>query len=160
MAWETLGEDTATSAVNELSVVPDDPKVFNQILSHIFDTGGTIRNVYRPDNDTGSNYAKRESANGAADTTSTSDTGMIVGASATAEMRFNVGFLISVTAEEKMMMLFETSENTAGAANAPDRVEHYSKWANTVDESADIRMSEDGTGQYNTDSNLGVLGDS
>ena len=159
MAWETLGEDTATSAVSELNVVPDTPKVFNQILSHVFDTGGTIRNIYRPDNDTGSNYARRQSANGAADTTGTSETGMIVG-TASAEMRFNVGFLISVTAEEKMMMLFETSENTAGAANAPDRIESYSKWANTVDTSGDIRMLEDGTGQYDTDSNLGVLGDS
>ena len=84
--------------------------------------------------DTGSNYALRESENGATDGTLTSTSVALnhnTPSIDNGEIGFVNGFVINNSANEKLMIIHSSSSNTAGAATSPDRVETVTKWANT-----------------------------
>ena len=84
----------------------------------------------RFNNDSGSNYAYRSSANGAGDTTTTSAGQINLQATQPGNGHLLL-FVINITAQEKIVFSNHIDCNTAGSGNAPIRDEAVGKWANT-----------------------------
>ena len=114
-------------------------------------TGNTTFNA-----DTGSNYSRRRSNNGAADSTGTSETSIDVRGGET-KNRFDNMFIINNSAEEKLV-IGSMTVTTAGAGTAPDRTEYVSKWSNTSSQITSINFSNIDPGNYGTKSIIKVWG--
>ena len=120
-------------------------------------TGGTINCNFTFNNDTGSNYAIRESVNGGSDSTNVSQantdnlTGTVTG---------SIFADVNITNESSKEKLFisEGLESTSGAGTAPDRKEMVGKWANTSAQITTIKANNGGTGSYSEGSELIVWG--
>ena len=83
--------------------------------------------------DTGANYTDRRSANGAADSTDINLTfiqGINGNGQANVTRLTNV-FIVNNASNEKLMIFHTVDQNSAGAANAPNRNETVAKWTNT-----------------------------
>ena len=107
--------------------------------------------------DTGSNYARRFSYNGDADSTSTSGTGVNIYANDTTP-NFVICYIINISTEEKLFMYFCVEQNTAGAGTAPNRVENIGKWANTSSQITRIDVTNTEAGDFAIGSNLSAIG--
>lgn len=156
--WKELGRTTLGVAGDTISVASLANKRYYMILGHALATGGVIEAEVRLNNDTGTNYAYREQTNGGADTTNASATFFISSPSSQANDLFLNGFLSNMATKEKLHQGHSMFRNTAGAANVPDRREHASKWANTVDAINRIDLVNLGAGDYAVNSELVVLG--
>ena len=160
MAWRKAGSTTLGSAGDTLTVSGMTANKFNQFLIHTIESGATTT-LFRVGNgslDTGSNYAYRYSGNGGADGTSTSVGYLINYWNGDVDSRFNVGHMINIPAEEKLYTGWLLENVTAGAGNAPERVENVGKWANTSNQFDNIGETNGGAGDYDTGSNITALG--
>jgi hypothetical protein len=165
MAWQKLATKTLTSSSD--TIQPDSAftsKIFNTILTHIINTGGDFRTYYRLGNttiDTGSNYSQRYNTNGGGDLTNTSLNGMMDWNTTESVQSFNVAYIINISAQEKLGMTWKIGSNTAGAGNAPNRLEVVGKWANTSNQFNILNQTDavdPKAGSADTDSNLTILG--
>ena len=118
---------------------------------------GQIRAVIRFNNDSGNNYAFRESVNGAADGTGTSQS-IFTDATAGSNLQHIVCDVFNIASSEKIGYVKWMSQGTAGAGNAPTRLEGVSKWANTTDQITRVDVVNTGTGDFAIGSELVVLG--
>ena len=159
MAWSKAGSTTLTSAGDTITISSMTASNFYTALSHNYGTGGTVYNSNRINANSGSNYAWRRSINGGTDSTFASqaqiahDSGNI-----NSSTSFCVGYLVGIETEEKLAIFFEVGQSTAGAGNAPNRVEAVGKYAdtsNTIDQLSDYNV---GAGNYDTGSNISALG--
>ena len=109
--------------------------------------------------DTGSNYAKRPSINGATDLTHTSQNNFIEtdGLNHTDNM-FSVNYLTNLASKEKLGLGHCVRQNTAGATNAPNRTEYVGKWTNTSNVIDTLQTINFGSGDLASGSELVVLG--
>jgi hypothetical protein len=154
--WVELGRTTLGSAGNlDISSLPD--KRYYMFLN---ETLGTGYSAVRFNTDTGTNYSRRVSVDGASDSTATSQTLLQVG-EGDGYPGFNVGYIANLSAKEKLLMSWNTEAQTgAGAANAPSRREFAGKWTNTA--SAISTMNNynpaDGSGHFVSGSEAIVLG--
>ena len=120
-------------------------------------TGGTINCNFTFNNDTGGNYAIRESVNDGTDSTnvniSSSDnlTGTVTG------NIFADVHILNEASKEKLF-ISEGMENASGASNTPDRKEIVGKWTNTSDQITTIKANNSGAGSYKEGSELIVWG--
>ena len=162
LAWAKNGTpNTLGSAGDDIDITDLTAKKFNLFLSH---TSATSGNQATPkitfNNNTNSVYTQRENVNGAADTTRTSDVNLRTNIGHTNwGDQFEVIYLISISGEEKLGICFDFWGNTAGAANAPERGEIYSKFVPSPD--ADItRIDYNNTdsGDFQIGDNLSALG--
>lgn len=158
MAWAKNGTTTLGSAGDDLDIDTLTSTKFNIILSHTLDTGGTTRQLLTFNNDTGSDYAHRNSDDGGSDITSTSQGDIDYWSSTFADEKFVVSYLINIATEEKLMTTFIMQSKTAGAGTIPNRREQVSKYVETTNQITDIDINNTGTGSYDTDSNITVLG--
>lgn len=154
MAWAkngttTLGSGSATIDVSSLT----DNK-FLMVLTHKISGGDSVVR-YRLNSDSGSNYARRYSENGGADGTSASTTFI---ASGYQYDGFSISYIINISTEEKLVIYHDVDSNTAGATNAPNRVEEVGKWVNTSDVIDEINIINGGADNFAADSNITVLG--
>ena len=111
--------------------------------------------------DTGSNYANRQSQNGSADVTPTSDSKCDFG---TSGLTVNTGafaniFAINNASNEKLFITHSVKEETAGATTAPVRTEGVHKWANTSNQFNIIEIeTNNGTSNFDTGSTMRIWG--
>ena len=94
--------------------------------------------------DTGTNYAKRWSDNGAADGTAVSGNNIQVDRGNSTQF-LNI-FIVNNSANEKLGMYHTGTQQTAGAGNAPARRELVFKWANTSAQITSMIFTKKGGG--------------
>ena len=124
------------------------------------DPSASARNNFRVGNttvDTGNNYSTRSSTDGGADSTETSVTVARGNATSYSTPSFFNMFIINNSANEKLIIGHSVIQNTAGAANAPNRIEFVSKWADTSNQ-IDIIEAFPSSGNYSTTSQIKVWG--
>ena len=161
IAWSKNGTPntlSGTSATMDISDITS--TIFNQVLMMGMSLGSENNN-YRLGStsiDTGSNYANRYSADGGADGTGTSETFARFGQNSTNGTNcFTIGYFINIATEEKLGISFDVRQNTAGAANAPNRSEQVQKWVNTSNQFDNLQTRVE-SGTMATDSNTSLLG--
>lgn len=155
--WEELGRTTLGSAGDTITVDSLSARKYLKISNYLIATGGTINQNLRFNNDSGSNYAQRKSDNGGADSSAGSLTSITLQDSTAATNSFYAGEIINVSAQEKLLIGFN-SRNSTGAANPPARTESWGKWANTAAQITRIDIFNTGTGDFAIGSEVVVLG--
>lgn len=155
--WEELGRDTLAAPADTLTVNPIAVKKYLRIIFFQIPSGSVSANL-RFNNDSGNNYARRESSNGAADTTSTSQAAILIHGSAATRQFHYVCDVINVAASEKQVIGHRSDQQAAGAGTAPNRFEQAAKWANTSNAITRVDVVNDSTGDYAIGSSLIVLG--
>ena len=107
--------------------------------------------------DTASNYARRFSVNGGADTTEAPRANIMLHETNDSNPTFVNGFIINNQSNEKLYLGHAINQNTAGAGTAPDRCESIGKWANTSNQITSIQVNAN-SGTFGTGSILKVWG--
>lgn len=158
MAWAKLGSVTLGSAGDNLSSGTISANTFLSTIAYLEDNGSAINGILNFNNDTGTNYARRRSANGGTDSTSTSTQYPELYSYGAAHPFFSRIFIINISSEEKLVIVHSVGQNTAGASNAPNRWDAVMKWANTSDQITEIDIDNTEAGSYDTDSNISVIG--
>ena len=108
--------------------------------------------------DTGSNYADRSSQNGGGEDVNDPTSNMQMTISTHTTPSFINCFAINNSANEKLVMNHSVDQNTAGAGNAPVRVEGVHKWANTSSQITSINFKTSGGANLGTNTKLKVWG--
>ena len=156
--WEELASVELTSAGDEISSGTITAKKYLWVQCYT-KSSGVQRQFMRFNNDTGSNYARRWSENGASDGSSVSQTACnIFGLNNSATGSFTNTFIVNNSANEKLLMSTGINGGTAGAGNAPNRGENVNKWANTSSQITEIDIINPESGNFDTGSFLKVWG--
>lgn len=119
---------------------------------------GAIQPHLRFNGDTGSNYARRTSFAGAADSTVASHTEIKLHAQGSDTPEFCNINVINVETKEKLVISETVAQNAAGAANVPTRQESVGKWANTSDSITSVTAVNGGAGDFDDGSEMVVWG--
>ena len=159
MAWAKLGTVTNESA-NDLMTLESIPeKKFNFLIAHMIDaTTNGVQLSLQHNNDTGTNYAYRINTNGGGEGTAGNITHWYNYAGAGLTNTFHIFYFVNIASEEKIATSFTMSQYFAGAAYAPNRREFVYKWANTSDAISEIDNENTHTGDFDTGSNMSLLG--
>lgn len=160
MAWAKNGTpDTLTVAGDTLDIADLTPTLFNVFLAHQLATGGTVVSLMRLDGIGGTAYANRASNNGGADITNINDPQLqVIPGAADANSGFAIVYIINISGEERLAIAYSIGANTAGAANAPARTEIAAKSSTTSGQFTQFTLTNVGSGDIDTDSNLSALG--
>ncbi len=154
--WEELGRTTLGVAGDTISIASLPTRKYLKILASCLPSG-QIRPVIRFNNDSGNNYSLRESVNGGADSTTTAQNAFSDATALTSE-HYLSWEVVNIAAYEKIGYGVWWSRGTAGAGNAPVRLEGVNKWANTADQITRVDVVNTGTGDFAIGSELVVLG--
>ena len=159
--WEELASVELSSAGDNLGSGTFTAKKYLWIQVFL-KASGTYNTRFRVNSDSGSNYAVRWNANGGSDNPDPSQSAfypIVDGATTniTTNSFMNM-FIVNNTSNEKLIMWHGSVQNTAGAGNAPARVEGVAKWANTSAQITDIDIDNTSTGGYDTGSIIKVWG--
>jgi hypothetical protein len=154
--WEELGRATAASG-DTLSLTPISARKYLRVLIYLVPTGGTVRGIFRFNNDSSANYALRYSGNGGADTTAAAQSAGFINVAAAQQTLITLD-IVNIAAQEKVAHGFNTLNGVNGAANIPNRSEGSFKWANTTDQITRIDVINDGTGDFASGTEIIVLG--
>lgn len=160
MAWGKLATNTLTETTDPITITGFTAKKFMFHISHEFPTTTRLQPKFEFNNDTGSNYSFRYSANNGTDATATSTDHIRTGAGTTVDWEFNIGYTINIASKEKLIINF-CIYGSDSANNAPNRQEAVSKWANTSTQVTEIDDKNGDTGDYGgfaTGSNLTAIG--
>ena len=130
-SWKELGRTTLSGTNDSIDVSNFTAKDNLMILCNVINSGGDFRTFWRFNSDTGSNYSQRYNTNGGSDATNTSLNGTMDWNTAESVQSFEVLNITNIAAQEKLGIKHKIGSNTAGAGNAPNRVEAVGKWANT-----------------------------
>jgi hypothetical protein len=155
--WVELGRDTSAGGTDPTLDVSFDAKRYYQILYFDAGSAGAPARFIRPNSDTGSNYSRRLSSNGAADATAVSQTSHNGWAANNVWPQFAVQYYSNLAAKEKLMISHSIMRNVTGAGTSPDRVEFVGKWANTADDITSIEVARS-SGNFNAGDEIVVLG--
>lgn len=161
LTWAKNGTTTLSSASDTLDVTGFTASETMQTLQHGILNSSSLKLTTRGNlnGDTGNNYAYRTKDNGGTEENGGSISYWRIGAglNPTGGDNFIVSYMVNISGEEKLMLSWINNSNASGAGNAPQRGETACKWANT-DQVTDIDQANVGNGDYDTDSNLTVLG--
>lgn len=153
--WEELGRTTLGGAGDTISITTIAARKYLRIYFWGI-ASGSIRGVFRFNNDSGNNYAYRTSTNGAADVTANTQSAIsTIGTGA-----FDVLVVldvINVSAKEKYASGFYVN-TTTGVGNPPGRVEIVGKWVNTSAQITRVDVVNDQAGDFASGSEVLVLG--
>ena len=157
MTWSKSGTTTLGSAGDDLDITSMTASNFSQILGHHINSGNKAVDITF-NNNANSVYARRKSFNGGSDSSVSSQTKFDINLNNSAS-EFFVSYVNDIASEEKLMMLWNVDTNTAGAGNAPTRHE----WVGRFVPSPSARITRidtnnTGSGDYDTSSNISVLG--
>lgn len=158
LIWKEIGRHTLGSAADTLTVDNLPSYRFLMIKTVMLATGGTVNPSLRFNNDSGSNYAGRYSDDGAADITSVSQSSALFRAGTVSVPQHGLGWLTNLASSEKILRFECTEQATAGAANAPGRLEGVQKWVNTSVVISRVDLVNSSTGDFATGSELIVYG--
>ena len=153
--WEELASVSGTGSSTEISSGTISAKKYLW-LQMWNDTGATSYTSMTFNNDTGSNYARRTSEDGSADSTAVSETAALIPPNVTGAHFMNI-FIINNSANEKLCMFSNVGGSSAGAGTVPLRSEGVFKWANTSAQITEIDMTSS-SGNYTSNSILKVWG--
>jgi hypothetical protein len=157
--WQELSSVELSSAADTISSGTITAKKYLMVQYKII-ADGTLDNVgIQFNNDTGNNYAYRQSTDGAADGTTTS--GSIIrfrSGGAVSNNFFGTLNIINNSSTVKLVISDQIRDNTAGAGNAPSRAENVGKWANTSNQITEIDLIQDGSGSFAAGTTLKVWG--
>ena len=156
MAWERLAHVALSSSGDVLDSGTFTAKKNMRVIIQTIATGGNIKENITFNSDTGNNYARRRSNDGASDSTDTSQPQLEVRGDETND-RYLVLNISNVSGEEKLV-IGEYNINTAGAGNAPSRCDWVGKYATKTGQITKITVTNDGSGSYDTGSYITVLG--
>ena len=155
--WVELGRTTLGSAGDNINVASLADKRYYMVLTSELGSGAIYPQL-RVNNDSGSNYASRRSANGGADSPLTSRTYIYEGGAAATTTNFGVTYISNLSAKEKLSTRHVAFQGTAGAANPPAREENVGKWTNTSTVINRLEEINGAAGDYDTGSEVVVLG--
>jgi len=153
--WEELASVSGTGSSTEISSGTISAKKYLW-LQMWNDTGATSYTNMTFNNDTASNYARRTSEDGTADSTAVSEAAALIPPNVTGPHFMNI-FIINNSANEKLCIFSNVGGSSAGAATAPVRSEGVFKWANTSAQITEIDMTSS-SGNYTSNSILKVWG--
>ena len=159
--WKEIGRTTLGSANSTIDITSLADKRYLMILANPLPSG-TLASALRVGNgsfDSGNNYAIRWSANGGGDSTRGGKNLMALDNVNQTNPQFHVGYIANKSDKEKLTIIHSTGQTSAGAGNAPDRVEQVHKWANTSNVINQIQFLDDTAGtDIGTGSEVVVLG--
>ena len=130
-------------------------KPYMMVLGHGIASGSASRK-YQFNGDTGNNYARRSSGNGASDFTSTSAERYDLHRNS--NTGFDIHHIINTSDQEKLVIANGVEIGGSGASTAPDREEVTAKWANTSDSITSVKLFNTSSGDYASGSEVVVLG--
>jgi hypothetical protein len=155
--WEEIGR-TAIGVAGDTISIPSIPVRKYLQLQIFVGPSGSYNNLLRFNNDSGSNYAYRESANGGADVTATSQSSIQLAGAVTTRNFTYVVDIINVAATEKVGYVQRFDQQTNGAGTAPSKSEIAFKWANTANQITRVDLINSSTGDFAAGSEVVVLG--
>ena len=157
MAWTRLSHVALSSAGDTLNSGTITACHKLKVVVHTFASGGNIKENIRFNSDSGNNYNRRRSNNGASDSSDTSQAQLEVYGDTTEDRLL---YMDITNKSDKVKLVFgDYNINTAGAGNAPSRTEWVGKWQNTSAQITNITITNDGSGSYDTGSYITVFGD-
>ena len=155
--WKEVGRTTLGSAGDTIDVTSLSDKRYYMLLTNFKDTGGQVNTNLTFNNDSGNNYARRWSTNGASDTTQTSRNSLNWHETVVNE-GLGVVYISNLSNKEKLLISHSVENSSTGAGSAPDRKEFVGKWANTTTAISSMKHTNSDTGSYDTNSEVVVLG--
>jgi hypothetical protein len=154
--WQELADVELTSTANEIDSGTFTAKKYLWVQLHGVASGSISGSDLQFNGDTGSNYARRYSANGGSDGTGTSEA--TLGGIGTASGDSFVNWFIINKSDKEKLAISSGLANTTGASNAPDRREIVGKWDNKSDSITSIKVKENGSGGWTNGTTLKVWG--
>ena len=155
--WEELASaDLSGGAADDISSGTFTAKKYLWVQCFMEQDTSSITGNVTFNSDTGSNYSRRRSSNGATDSTGTSESSIDVRGGET-KNRFENMFIINNSAQEKLV-IGNMVVTTAGVGTAPDRTEYVAKWANTSNQITSINFNNIDPGNYGTKTTIKVWG--
>jgi len=159
MVWAKNGSTTLSGTADEINVSLTTDKTMT-VLTHAF-SSGVLTDRFRVGNttvDSGSNYSRRTSTDGSADSTAVSQSIMYDALGGLSNVnKFNITYIVNIATEEKLLIGFGAITDTAGSGTAPQRSEYVCKWANTSNQFDKWQNTNGGAGDYVTNSNTTIL---
>lgn len=153
--WEELARTTLSVAGDSISVTSIPARKYLRVLIRSINSGSTTSSL-RFNNDSSANYAYRLDVNNGTTSTATGATS-ITGFQSGSDTYLLVLDIMNFATSEKAVNGVETTVGT-GAGTAPARVEISAKWVNTTDQITRIDLLNGGAGDFNTNSEVVVLG--
>ena len=158
MAWGKAGSTTLGSAGDDLDITSMTANKFNQFLWHKIASSDAVGSMTF-NNNANSVYARRRSTNGGTDSTLVSQAAILYDIGDVND-EFVIGYICSISGEEKLILAFHNNRQATGSGSAPSRGEYTAKFVPSPD--ADITRIDfnntTGSGSYDTSSNLSALG--
>ena len=138
IAWAKNGTPYSTTDETDtnLTISDLDARTFNMFMAHINEKSGklVLNEYYLFNDNTNTDYAQRDSVNGGADGTTTSDTDIYSGGGTAYNRQWFVyGYIINISGEEKLVMMWEVERGgiSGGAGTAPERIDQVGKYDTT-----------------------------
>lgn len=155
--WEELASVELGSAGDTLSSGTISAKKYLWVQCYIKPSGATASRM-RFNNDTGNNYAWRYSDLGGTDGTATNSNITVMHSGAPSVPYFFNTFIVNNSGNEKLGINHSVGVGTAGAGNAPNRLESVFKWVNTSSQITEIDIDNTYPGDFASGSILKVWG--
>ena len=160
MAWGKNGTpDTLTTAGINMNVSDLGGSKSNVVLSHTKRATSTPYTTLYLNNDNSNNsYSRRQSENAGNDGTAVDQNTVIYDMGGDDADKFEITYICGVATSEKLAIGFGINAGpSAGASGVPESGEFVWKWENTSDTINRVD-NQSGAGNYDTGSNLSVLG--
>ena len=155
-SWKELDRVTLTSSGDTLDTGIFTAKDNIMILENKIPTG-SCRSKYQFNGDDNDNYSQRYTDNGGSDGTFTADPVIYAYHSGGSAKSFSVHSIINNSSREKLL-IGNIVENGGDGNNSPNRQELVGKWANTSAQINRVKLFNDGSGSFDTGSELIILG--
>lgn len=155
--WQEIARTTLGVAGDNLTISGIPLRKYLQIKVALLPSG-QLNAILRLNNDSGSNYSRRNSVNGAADATAASQTSFSFSPSTGTFAHNGTIELTNQATQEKILSAHIINLGGAGAGAAPDRAEIHGKWANTTDAITRVDVINSGTGDFAAGSEIVILG--
>jgi len=152
--WKELGRTTLGSAGDDIDITSLPDKRYYHVLINPIPTGSINSNLHLNGSSTG--YAQRHNVNGGSDVTLVNRTYWDVAGTETNPF-FSSMYIANLSGKEKLAIQHSVEVTTAGAGTAPERAEYAQKWV-TGDVINRMNLNNLGTGSFDTDSEMVVLG--
>ena len=156
--WEELASVENSGVTDNLSSGTFTAKKYLWVQFYLKPSGNNTQRNLTFNNDTGTNYARRNSNAGGSDSTSTSQANINLADSSGAEYGFYNMFIINNSSNEKLGILHSNVALATGASNAPWRQEYAFKWANTSSQITEIDLTNTAGGVDYSISGMKVWG--
>ena len=136
--WEELKSVSLSSGADTLDSGSFTSKKYLWIQAFIPEGAAHQGYIYF-NNDTGANYSRRGSINGGSDISTDSDNEINWSHDTNSAKYLNM-FVINKSDEDKLCIAEYTDYNSAGAGNAPNRIEWVYKWVNTSAQISSVKL--------------------